>query len=500
MTDKIDHSSLPASQGWKARLALISWLAFVAPCLSVSALAGEPSVGMGGALPDAMHEEKGQAPEMGRGAGQTAVAAEAGSSSTIAPDAIFYGPPLPKVEKGQLAAIAWTEPPALVPPALDEAVNLVTRNYPSAKSARAALQAAASDVRAAQWLRFPSLTGNLAYLNDSNSPEPQIVVEAPLWSGGRIGSNIRRAKAVEDASSAEYVLTVEDLALTTAQAYFEIVRLTQRESLLAESVKEHQSLVKTMERRVAQEVSPQADLELAMSRAAQIEQEYTVTKSQRQTTLRILAELIADPTYDLGPIPYYNPAIDLPARDALEEQAVQFSPALRRLYAQADVARADLDGRKATILPQLNAQYSYDDIFGSRVGIVVRSQTTGGLSQFSEVDSARLRIQSALENTRVAEQQLRRDIASAIIQYEAARTRAEISKSAASTAARVSASYTRQFIAGRRSWLDVMNALREAVNAEIGKSDAEATAMATATQLLLLSGRWRPVFQDAVQP
>ena len=194
MTGKMYHSSLPFSEGRMARLALAAWLALAVPSLSASARAEEQPASMGAALPDATREEKRQAAEMGKAADQREVTADDRSSATIMPDADFYGPPAPKVQKGQLAAIAWTEPPALMPPALEEAVNLVTRNYPSARSARAALQAAASDVRAAQWLRFPSVTGNLAYLDDLNSPEPQIVVEAPLWSGGRIGSNIRRAK------------------------------------------------------------------------------------------------------------------------------------------------------------------------------------------------------------------------------------------------------------------------------------------------------------------
>ena len=205
------------------------------------------------------------------------------------------------------------------------------------------------------------------------------------------------------------------------------------------------------------------------------------------------AELIADPNYELGPMPYYDPEVKLTGKESLEDQAVAYDPTLQRLFAEADIARASLDERKASLLPQLSAQYTYDEFFGSRVGVSLRSQTTGGLSQFSEVRGARLRIQSALEDIRVSEQQLRRDIESALIQYEASKRRAEISKSAASTAANVSASYTRQFIAGRRSWLDVMNALREAINAQIGQSDAEITVMSTATLLLLRSGRWRPV-------
>lgn len=422
------------------------------------------------------------------------------SSSADVAGTMLYGPPAPKVERGKLAEVSWPEAPEEVPPALENAITIATKNYPSAKSGRAALRAAHADVRAAKWLRFPSLSGTLEYIDSDTNPDPQVSVEAPIWAGGRITSNIRRAKALEDSSSAAYVSTVETLALTTSQTYFEIARLTRREQLYADSVKEHLRLVETMERRVQQEVSPLADLELARSRAAQIEQEYTITRSQRETALRVMAELIADPSYDLGPIPFYDPALEVPNREALEEQAVAYDPALRGLNAEADVARAELDARKASILPQVNARYSYDDVFGSRMGLVVRAQTTGGLSQISEINSARLRIQSALENQRQAEQRLRRDVAADIIEYDAAKARASISTRASDTAARVSESYMRQFIAGRRSWLDVMNALREAISAQVGKADAELTAMSAGVRLMLRSGRWRPEFIQPERP
>ena len=145
-----------------------------------------------------------------------AAAEEMASASTSpAEGARVYGPPAPKAEKGKVPDIGWTEAPVGVPPALDQAVHIVTRNYPSANSARAALGAAASDVSAAKWLRFPSLSANLEYLDDSRSPEPQLSVEVPVWSGGRIGAQIKRAKASEDVSSASYVETVQSLALTT---------------------------------------------------------------------------------------------------------------------------------------------------------------------------------------------------------------------------------------------------------------------------------------------
>jgi len=412
----------------------------------------------------------------------------------------LYGPPAPKVEHGELADVDWNKAPDIIPPALEEAVNIVTRKYPSAMAARAGLRAAASDVKAAKWLRFPSVTGNLAYRDSNNSPQPELVVETPLWSGGRIAANIRRARAGESIASAQYVEMVQGLALNTASAYYEIARLTQTEQLLAESLDVHNQLVATMERRVKQEVSPVADLELARSRAAQIEQQYNVTRAQRGTALRVLAELVADPAFDLGPVPYYDPEMDLVQRDALEDQAVAFSPTIRRLSAQAEEAREQVDIAKASILPQVNAQYTYDNIFGNRVGVVVRAQNQGGLSQFSQVNAAKLRTMEAQEGIRTAEQQLRRDMAADIIVYEAAKKRAIISREATDTAARVSASYMRQFIAGRRSWLDVMNALREAVTAQIGRVESEVNVMSSAARLLLRSGRWHPEFQETTEP
>jgi adhesin transport system outer membrane protein len=413
-------------------------------------------------------------------------------------DRPLYGPPAPKAVKGRLPEIGWVEAPVQVPAALDEAVRISTRNYPTAKAARSALRGAASDVRTARWQRFPVVGVDVSFL-DTTNPAPELTVEMPIFTGGRIGATIRRAKAAENSSSARYIETVEALALTTTQTYFQIIQFTRREQLLAVSLMEHRKLVGTMERRYQQEVSPLADLELARSRTAQFEQDYNLAHAQLETSLRIMAELIADPTYELGPIPTFDPRLDLPDRETIDDEAQAFDPSIRRLTAEIDVARAEYEATKASIWPRLNGQYSYTDFYGSRVGVVARLQTQPGLSQFSQNESARLRVDAAMESRRQSVQQLGRQIDSDLIEYDAAKARASISTNASDTASRVALSYMRQFIAGRRSWLDVMNALREAVTAEIGKSDAEVTAMSASVRLLLRSGRWRPFFADGAK-
>ena len=74
------------------------------------------------------------------------------------------------------------------------------------------------------------------------------------------------------------------------------------------------------------------------------------------------------------------------------------------------------------------------------------------------------------------------------------------SQSAASAAQRVMASYMRQFTSGRRTWLDVMNAVREATSAEIDAVDARITAQSSLLRISLLSGRWAPETVKSVNP
>src|SRR3546814_17651612 len=61
------------------------------------------------------------------------------------------------------------------------------------------------------------------------------------------------------------------------------------------------------------------------------------------------------------------------------DQALACSPKRKRLLAEADAARAQAKVAKASALPQLSAQMSYNQIIGTRAGLAVTAQTGGGL-------------------------------------------------------------------------------------------------------------------------
>lgn len=380
-----------------------------------------------------------------------------------------------------------------IPPALARAAEQALETYPAIAAAQSALRASSSELRAAKWLRFPSAEIEVATFGDRiGRISPGLLVNQPLWTGGKIKGTIQRAQASSQAAEAELEETVGDVLLRLSTAYFEIARTIQLESILKDSLTEHQRLVESMERRVSQEVSPRSDLDLARSRAAQVRQEMTSVSAQRYAALQRFYELVGDTSFELGPVPQYSEDRHHPLAEGAVGEALRCSPALRRRKAEADVALAEAKVAKASIYPQIGLQGSYTNATGAQVGLSVKAQTSGGLAPFAAADAARSRAQTAGLQIMVAERETREAVVLDVVENTSARGRIESSSAAAEAAGAVTESFMRQFITGRRTWLDVMNAVRESNSARIGLTEAKISAMSSATRLRLRTCRWIP--------
>lgn len=424
-----------------------------------------------------------------------AVVATSGATPPPTQSSEAYGPPVPKELSNQAAGapfLGWSSAPASIPPALLEAITIVTTRDPSAQAAWWRVRAADAGTRSARWQRFPSLTANTNLSTNDNFLLPSLTADLPIWSGGRIDAGIKRAKTLEAAAEAGWDEVVLDLATQVSDLYYDIVLNVRLVIIYEDSLKAHLRLVETMERRVAESVSADVDLQLALSRAAQIEQELLIIQTQRDTSLQALAELIRDPNYDLGRAPEFRKSDLIADWQGIQDEALAYSPTKRRLDEEAKAAEYEIKISRASLFPQITAQYDYNDITGSRVGLGVRVQTGNGLSRLSDIDNARARFQTATNSSLLFQRQFRQQLAGDVTLLQAALARTDVSNDASRTAARVSESYLRQFIAGRRSWLDVMNTLREDLSAKSGLAQAEVTAMAASARLHLRSGRWRP--------
>jgi adhesin transport system outer membrane protein len=376
---------------------------------------------------------------------------------------------------------------------LRSAIDRAVETHPTITAAKANVQAAGAEVSAANWRRFPSFSVESLLLDQAvNRMQAQAVVDQPLWAGGRISGTIERSQARQQSALASYDEAVLSIASATAQAFFEVHRWRERIQILNRSLAEHGRMVATMERRYAQEVSPLPDLELARSRALQIEQQLFQARAQEGAASSRLRELVGDPMLMVGALP--TPPTSWPEYqdDDAMAKVFAFHPTLKRLRYDADGAKADTKLARASILPQLSGQYSYSDAFGHRVGLVLKAQSDGGLSRFASADAAKQKARATELQVAAGERQLRDQVIAVLREYESSRLRLDGSVAASGYAQRVMESYLRQFTSGRRMWLDVMNAVRESTAAEIDATDARISAQSTLVRIMLLTGQWAP--------
>ena len=380
-------------------------------------------------------------------------------------------------------------------------INKAVKTHPSIAAAEASVRAAGADVRSAKWQRFPSLSVEGLFLNQqSNRLQPQVIAEQPLWSGGRLSGTIKRAEIRENVALAAYEEAVLAIASSTARAFYEVYRWRERNVLLSVSLEQHNRMVATMDRRVAQEVSPLSDLELARTRALQVEQQLFQGNAQERSALNVLRELVGDPLLVLSGSP---PEVQTwPSLDdtMVMDQSLNFSPYLKRLKFDARALDAEARIARASILPQLSSQYSYSDTFGHRVGLVLKAQSDGGLSRFAASDAARRRVEAGELQIVAGERQLRDQLFALLREYESATSRLAGSETASDAAQRITESYLRQFTSGRRTWLDVMNAVREETAAKTDAVEASISGISSLARLLLLSGQWASDPSSDVNP
>ncbi|WP_084689418.1 TolC family protein [Sphingomonas changbaiensis] len=426
------------------------------------------------------------------GLGRIAALALAGASTLVC--AQTYGP----AADPATAAHGPSVVPAGVAPELAAITERAIDANPAMRAARLNTHAAAVDVSAARWQRAPSVSvGAFAFAGGSQIVRGQnvtanLTVDQPIYAGGQIAGGIERAKASVRQSEAVTDETAQDIALRVTNAYFDYLLATRRIQALEQGLTEHRALVGSIERRVEQEVSPQVDLELARSRTAQLMEQQTTANAQSASSLEQLRVLLNDPGFTPAAPPRYDPAVYYPSDAQAVEEATTCSPTRRRLQAAALVARADQKLATSQYLPRLSAQFSSNEVTGERVGLSLTQSLNGGLAPIESARAARSRRQAAEVQVGAAAQDVQTQLAADFAENRAAGARVESSHTAAAAARGVTDSYQRLFVVGRRSWLDVMNAALESIQADLAVQDAEVSAMASAARIQLRTCRWQP--------
>lgn len=373
---------------------------------------------------------------------------------------------------------------------LTDALSLAASHHPSVKAKQAEVQAAMADLETAKWSRYPSVSTEATAAG--GRPQGALLVQQPLWAGGKIDAQNRLAQAQLTLAEASLQETRTSLMQQAGQQFFEVLRWHQRLEVARKTEDEHRKLLELIQRRVVAEISPLADQVLASARFQQAVSERIQFGRSLQTAQLALQQLVGEPYTGLK----------APQRLAFAKQdegvAIEASKThsaeLLRWRTQQEVAQAQIDMAQAGLYPTVALAHrqnlgSHDRAAQpNRTYLSLQFSPGPGLSARSAAAAARSRLENSLQNTVVFERQLEQQVRTALAELEALDQQVEPARLLVSATEDVVASYLRQYQIGKKNWLDVLNALRESAQAHYSAVDLVSGTQSLQLRLMLLTG------------
>jgi outer membrane protein len=328
-------------------------------------------------------------------------------------------------------------------------------------------------------------------------------ISQPVFTFGKVGAAVDLAHQVADVAEARIDTERLDVALSAAEAYFQVEAARRALETVAEQERARREFLAVIQARY--DIGEATRLELLQSQATLAELQPSLVSSQgaleqARARLRAVLGLPDGEPLEVRPPAEQAELPPAPPGAALLRQALERRPELRDLELQAEallsqqeVTRADgrpqveftgLYGRQARVVDNLSNSL-FDNWFfslGMRWEFFDGGRRRG---QIAQLESQRRQL--ALER-RDRVLQVRLEIEESVAEYETARARlmaTDVAARAAREAARVAQDSYQEGVALQADWLD---AQQRETEAEIRLVDARFTARIQAARLLRALG------------
>lgn len=392
-------------------------------------------------------------------------------------------------------------------------IESAVRTHPSTQAQRALREGAEVDVRTArqQFLPTPSVslenvqTGALDPSYRGNAWLQTYRLQQPLWTGGRLSAGLAKAQANAQAAGFAHEEAAQQLALRAVQAWGEWQTASLKIVALKASEATHQRLYEQVQRRVTHGASAAIELELTEGRLAQTRAQVQATQAQLRAARMKVSQLLGAAVEGQSPTQSLRHRMPEPA--VLEEQVLQRSPALLKQLAQLQAQQAEFAERRAELLPEvylrverLNSHYESAIMSSSsstRYSVGLSTRLGAGLSSLSALESFERRMEAAQAELESIRRNLREQVQADWEQWNSLQLRIPALQRSLQASQATAEAWDRQFLAGRKSWLEVMNTARELLQAELELADAQSAQIQLTWRLALLSLGWQDTLSAA---
>ncbi len=297
-------------------------------------------------------------------------------------------------------------------------------------------------------------------------------------------------------------LQQQDLFLQIVSAWQAMVGASERTRAAEQTLQRLRAYQAQMRRRVAVEASPRIDLELVDARFLQTEVELTTALTSLQVATTRLEQLsglvrLAPRVRMVAPPPTLRDTQTFTERIQQTDWLFVASehPVVAKARTEVAQVRQRLEAKKAEALPQVFVR-SYQPIGAIPTSSDTRMSTFIGLrytpgagfSNLSEAQATASRITSAELAVEATLLEMQQTLQNDREEYINSRSRIAALEKAVNGSALVLESYQRQFEASRKTWQDLLNAVRELAQNQYALADAQASMIGAMHRLQIRMG------------
>lgn len=373
----------------------------------------------------------------------------------------------------------------------EQALRIAADTHPSIAQRLSEQGASEYGATGARWQRWPGLSVSSSR-GPLGSTLTELQLEQPLWSGGRITANINAAEARAEAARNSVAEARKVILERAINAYAEAMRLQSRLLIADTAIADFEQLRDMIDRRVESGISPKADAINVRARLQQSQSERMQMSLQLQNT-RTELELLLGRRFTALVVPPPLAKLSLNMDEALDI-VLDTAPELARLNAEERVAEEAIAATRSSLSPSLALRYQR--VFGGgtfyatdQVFVGVTYQPGNGLSSFSAISEAESRRTGAVYAREAVRLDLINRVRSLWQQADSSRRELSILNELVSSTQQVYESCLRQFPVGRRTWLELLLARRDATQAQYALADIRWSGFASQLKLELVTGQ-----------
>ncbi len=323
-------------------------------------------------------------------------------------------------------------------------------------------------------------------VSDAADFSPYLRVSQLVYDGGAAAGDLAAARARIFESQGDRLQTASATALAAIETYVTVLDRRKIQDLTARNVEVHQQLVQQISQRAASGAGSKGDVLTARSRMVDAQTRFADAKTR---TARAEARFVE--IYGTAP-GVLAPAIPAPLLSRSDAQIVEASPQIRRADAAVVAAKAELSAALACRQPDerlaafANRDDSRDANYGVDLAVNYEIDSTGTRRAAIAVAEAQVRdVEFSRESL---SREKSRELGFIRSDHKAGAERLQAARQAAQANADSIKAAQAQFLIGRRTLIEILDAQRDYVNAQERLILAEQNYFLTNYAALSLTG------------